>query len=431
MSNNNDLDNDLEVENFDDGFDDYSKKGTLGDLWRNNPMVKGGVILAAFAVIVGGIILFGGRTTPPPISQVNSAKDINETPGTSEVSQTMREAIEEKNMQNLEDASRTGGSTIPIPLDPAKGALPVPLEEASGEDPLERWRRMQEERIRQQEMLAQAKPPEVQQAPPVDTKTPAVNALSQSMMSQMQAILQNQSIPLTQHKKITDVNFMEEVERKRNERFARLQQLQQQQFVTGNSRYGSDQVENILLPAGTIEYGQILIEANTDAPGPVLAQIFTGPLKGARVLGSFQSTDDYIMLSFNMIIIDGINYPVQAVAIDPDTTLPGVVTEIDRRYFKRIILPMAAEFISGLADAVSQSGTTSIYIDGNTVAQSTSNKTEREEVASGIGEAGEALSDILDEEADKTKPMLRVASGTPVGILFVSPVTDSNLASVR
>jgi intracellular multiplication protein IcmE len=430
MSDNNDLDNDLEVENFDDGgFDDYSKKGTLGDLWRNNPMVKVGVILAAFAVVVGGIILFGGRSTPPPISQVNSAKDINETPGTSEVSQTMREAIEEKNIQNVEDAARTGGSAIPIPVDPAKGALPVPLEEASGEDPLERWRRMQEERIRQQEMLAQAKPPEVQQAPAVDTKTPAVNALSQSMMSQMQAILQNQTIPATQHKKITDVNFMEEVERKRAERLARLQQ--QQQLLSGNGRYNSDQVENILLPAGTIEYGQILIEANTDAPGPILAQIFTGPLKGARVLGSFQSTDEYITLSFSMIIIDGINYPVQAVAIDPDTTLPGIVTEIDRRYFKRIILPMAAEFVSGLADAVSESGSTSIFIDGNTVAQSTSNKSQREEVASGISEAGEALSDILDEEADRTKPMLRVASGTPVGILFVSPVTDTNLASVR
>lgn len=430
MSNNNDLDNDLEVENFDDGgFDDYSKKGTLGDLWRNNPMVKIGVILAAFAVVVGGIILFGGRTTPPPISQVNSAKSLTETPGTTEVSQTMREAIEEKNIQNLEDATRTGGSAIPIPVSPSKGAIPVPLEEENGEDPLERWRRMQEERIRQQEMLAQAKPPQVQSAPPVDTKTPAVNALSQSMMSQMQAILQNQNVPSTQHKKITDVNFLDEVERKRADRLARLQQ-QQQQAIGANAN-GSDQVENILLPAGTIEYGQILIEANTDAPGPILAQIYTGPLKGARVLGSFQSTDEYITLSFSMIIIDGINYPVQAVAIDPDTTLPGVITEIDRRYFKRIILPMAAEFVSGLADAVSESGSTSIFIDGNTVAQSTSNKSKREEVASGISEAGDALSDILDEEADRTKPMLRVASGTPIGILFVSPVTDANLASVR
>jgi intracellular multiplication protein IcmE len=174
-----------------------------------------------------------------------------------------------------------------------------------------------------------------------------------------------------------------------------------------------------------------LIEANTDAPGPVLAQIFTGPLKGARVIGSFQSTEEYITLSFNMIVIDGINYPINAVAIDPDTTLPGVITEIDHRYFKRIVLPMAAEFVSGLAEAISESGSTTVVIEGDTVAESESDKNSQQEVASGITEAGDKLSEILEEEADATVPMLRVASGTPVGILFVGPVTDSNLASTR
>lgn len=429
MSNNNDLDNDLDVENFDDGtgFDDYSKKGTLGDMWRNNPMVKIGVILAGFAIVIGGIVLFGGKPEQIPVSQATSPKDVTEAPGTNEVSQSFRESIEEANIQNLEEATRTGESAIPIPVTPAKGVMPVPVDEASGEDPLERWRRMQEERIRQQEMLAQAKPPQVQQAPPVDTKTPAVNALSQSMMSQMQAILQGQTIPPTKFKKITDVGFLEATEKKRMERM----QVQQQMVAASTQGNTDDQIENILLPAGTIEYGQILIEANTDAPGPILAQIYTGPLKGARLLGSFQSTDRYITLNFNMVIIDGINYPVEAVAIDPDTTLPGVITEIDNRYFKRIILPMAGEFVEGLAEAVSESGTTTVVIQGDTVTESEEDKTNEQEVASGISAAGQELSEILEDEADATKPMLRVASGTPVGILFVGPVTDSNLASTR
>ncbi len=430
MSNNNDLDNDLEVENFDDGgFDDYSKKGTLGDAWRNNPMVKVGVILAVFAIVVGGIILFGGSEELPAVSKVNSAKEVNEVPGTNELSQTMQEAIEEKNIQNVEDALRQNQSALPIPIDPAKGALPVPLEETSGEDPLERWRRMQEERIRQQEMLAQAKPPQVQAEAPVDTKTPAVNALSQSMMSQMQAILQNQTIPTTSFKKITEVTFLEDLERKRNDRTAAAGQ--RSTATRGDGTYADDQVENILLPAGTIEYGQILIEANTDAPGPILAQIYTGPLKGARILGSFESTNKYIMLSFQRIVIDGIHYPVRAVAIDPDTTLPGVITEIDHRYFKRIILPMAAEFVKGLTEAISESGTTTVVVNNGTVSESTADKDSQQEVASGISEAGDKLSEILEEEADSTKPMLRVAAGTPVGILFVAPVTDNNLASTR
>ena len=56
MSNNDD--NDMDVENFDDGgFDDFSKKNSLGDMWKNNPMVKIGVILAGLAV-VGGALAF-------------------------------------------------------------------------------------------------------------------------------------------------------------------------------------------------------------------------------------------------------------------------------------------------------------------------------------------------------------------------------------
>ena len=54
--------------------------------------------------------------------------------------------------------------------------------------------------------------------------------------------------------------------------------------------------EDILIPAGTIEYAQLVLEANTDAPGPVLADIMSGPLAGSKLLGSFTSTDDYLIL---------------------------------------------------------------------------------------------------------------------------------------
>lgn len=426
---NNDLDNDLEVENFDDsGFDDFNKKGSLGDLWRNNPMVKIGAILVGFAVIVGALILFGGASDRLPSSQVSSPIQVSEAPGTSEISKTMEQSIQDKNMETVEEAVRTGGSAIPIPTQPSKGTLPVPVEENSDEDPLERWRRMQEERIRQQEMLSQTKPQVPDQAPPVDTKTPAVNAMSQSMASQMQAILQNQKASGTSHKKITGVNFLEDLEKKKQ---ANLQQARQASAAVASANNAANQVENIIVPAGAIEYGQLLMEANTDAPGPIIAQIVSGPLRGGRLLGAFTSTDKYLTLNFSTIVIDGIDYSVEAVAVDPDTTLPGLITDIDNHYFKRIILPMAAEFVSSLADAISESGTTSVYISDSSVTQSTSDKDSKQEVATGVSAAGDKLSEILDDEADKAQPTLRVASGTPIGILFVRAVTDTNLSSSR
>ncbi len=418
---NNDLDDDLDVENFDDGgFDDYSKKGSLGDLWRNNPMVKIGAILAIFALFVGGIILFGGGGEKPPASMVSSGMDVTEAPGTSEISSTMEQAIQDKNAENVEEAARTGGSAIPIPTQPSKGVMPLPVDETNQEDPLERWRQMQEERVRQQQVMNQALPPDQQVAPPVDTKAPAVSALSQSMISQMQSILQEQKAPKFVKKDITPVTFLEDLEKKKQDQL----KMQQQQASAAAGTASGTVVQDIIIPAGTIEYAQLILEANTDAPGPVLAQIMSGPLNGAKILGSFTSTDNYLTLNFSTIVIDGIDYSVQAVAIDPGTTLPGVITEIDRRYFKRIILPMAAEFVTGLTEAISESGSTSVYVSDSTVTSSTTDKNSDQEVASGISKAGEKFGDILDEEADKTKPMLRVASGTPIGVLFVAPVID-------
>jgi intracellular multiplication protein IcmE len=124
------------------------------------------------------------------------------------------------------------------------------------------------------------------------------------------------------------------------------------------------------------------------------------------------------------VVIDGIDYPIEAVAIDPNTTLPGMVTEIDRRYFSRFILPVAAEFVSGVADAVGDSGTTTVFLGEDTTAVSTFDKDITQEIGSGISEAGDKLADILDEEASRIQPMLRIAAGTPVGVLFLAPVTD-------
>lgn len=429
---NNENNGDLDVEPFDDaGFDDYDKKGAVGDALRNNSMVKIGVILAGVALVLGVVLFFGGEDEKKSFSRVGGKSAVAEAPGSSAVSETMKQSIQDKSTELVEQALRTDGSAVPIPLQPSKNEMPVPDIQTPQEDPLERWKRMQEERIRQQEALKKARPaaqPQPQMTQPqADTKTPAINALAQSMSAQMQGILQGRPSSQTKHAGIASISYIEEKQKAREE--AIKQAAAAQAAVASNNQQNTvnDQVEDIIVPAGTIEYGQLILEANTDAPGPVMVQIISGPLRGSRLLGSFQSTDDYLVLNFSTVIIDGIDYPVQAVAIDPDTTMPGVITEIDRRYFGRVILPMAAEFVSGLAEAISESGTTSVYISDNNVTQSTGDKDNEQEVATGVAEAGDKLSELIDEEAGRIKPMLRVAAGTPVGILFTAPVVDTGL----
>jgi intracellular multiplication protein IcmE len=423
-----DIENDFDTDDFDDGgFDDLnSQKGSLGDLWRNNPIVKIGIIAFGVVFIVGGIFLFGGEVDTLPESQISPVQDVTEAPGKAEISETMRQAVEEETVRRTEEAVRGQGSAMPTPIDPPKGVIGLQFEEEEEEDPLERWRRMQQERIAQQQIQAPKVEPQVPEPPPVDTRTPAINAMSQAMSQQMATILDAQDFNGPIVKQVSGIDYLDILAEKEQEKLAKkleMAAVAEQQITNSDS----NQDLNIIVPAGTIEYAQMITEANTDAPGPILAQIVSGPLKGGRMIGTFQSTDHYLTLNFNTVVLDGIDFAAEGIAIDPSTTLPGVVTDIDRRYFTRVLLPAAAEFIEGFTEAIADSGTTTITINGTSTTTTTSNAntTNDQEVASGIEKAGEEIGEILGKIADDTKPLLRVRAGTPIGILFISPVVGT------
>lgn len=404
------------------GFDDNAQKGTFGDLWRNNPLVKAGVVLAGFATIVLGIVLFGGKAERLAPSALPGGSDVVQAPATDEVSKVYEKAVEDFNVQQIEDALKTGGSAIPVPVEPPRGRLDVPAEEEAGEDPLERWRRLQEERAKQQ---AEAKTAGGG-GKKVDVRGEAVNALAKLMSGQMKSVLEANVPEEPQKLDITSIRWLEEL--------AESQEKKKQEEMAAVAAAAGDVTQTILVPAGTIGYGQIITEVNTDVPGPVLAQITTGPLAGSRLLGEFEAAEEHLVLTFNTVVVDGVSQSIEAVALDPDTTLTGVATDVDHRYLKRIVLPMAAAFVEGMAEAISESGTTTIVVSGDTTSSTTSNDdtSNDQEVASGIEEAGKELKDILKKEADATKTLIRVRSGTPVGILFLKPVVEEpeNTASV-
>ncbi len=411
-----DLDDDLSI---DDSFDDFEQKeggNTLGDLWRDNAMFKIGVIAGAGILFFILISFLGGSEEQGGNSSVGtSQQDFKSTPGEAS-SQKYIDALTEQNDADIERAILENDSVIPVPIDPTEDIITVPAEEDEAEDPLQRWRRLQEERL---ERELQAK----ETAVPVDSgvdaqRQEAVAALAEAMSEQMQSILKTQNEVTVSQRVMTDPNFLETL---------RESQMEDGEYIDGEFVEDGDELDieaepEVLFPAGEIAYAQLLTEANTDAPGPILAEIMSGPLKGNRVLGSFEAQDEYLTLNFDTIVIDGQSLTIDAVALDPATTLPGMATEVDHRYFKRIVLPAAAAFIEGFSEAVAESGLTTITIRGETVAEETEDADTEQEIASGFEEVGQELSEILDEMADDTEVLIRVETGTPFGMLFLEPV---------
>ena len=57
---------------------------------------------------------------------------------------------------------------------------------------------------------------------------------------------------------------------------------------------------------------------------------------------------DYLVLQFTLVNFKGKDYPITAVALDPDTTLGGMATEVNQRYFTRVVLcRLPPDFLQG------------------------------------------------------------------------------------
>ncbi len=422
IDDNNKHDDELEeVEDFDESeleddqnYEDFDENGlTLGDTLRDKPIVKFGIIAGVIVLIVG-IFLFFRSGEPLNPSAVPGPSDLTSPPGTEEVSPKIREAIIEKDAERREIAIEQGGSSLDTPLEPPVGRIQLPPDQEEEEDPLQRWKRLQQERLEKEAEQARLLQPEGPQADFISQD--AIQAMADAMAAQMQIILEGLGdIPL-QYVAMTSPEYLEALRAEQEEKAEAVR-------IAAEQAANKD-IAEILLPAGEIVYAQTILEANSDVPGPVLARIMSGPLRGAKVLGSFEVQNEYLTLQFNTIVLDGISQGIDAIALDPGTTLPGVVSEVDHRYFTRVVLPAAAAFVEGAAEAIADSGRTTITIsDSGTSATTSSSNTGRdEEIASGIEEAAQELSDILDERANETKVLVRLESGTPIGLLFLEPV---------
>lgn len=415
-------------------FEDQRESEALGTTLRNNPLVKLGLVAAGLIVVIGGIMLFGGEEIKAPSSHVGSASKLKETPGTEELSPAMQEAMEEFNDQRTAEAIRQGTSVLPVPIEPPKTFLNAPADTTS-EDPLQRWREMQEERLRvqrEQEQM-QVQNNQVQADPAVEQ---AVASLSAAMSSQMTQIM------ATGTKELAFMQVTKLEENQFGSMGASADGFGASGFVPPGMQMGPNgtlvpmEPLEIVIPAGTILYGQLLNEANSDVEGPIVALLAQGAFSGSRVLGSFTKKEELLVLQFSTLVSkEGFSIPINSYAMDPDTTLVGMATDVDHRYFKRVILPAAAEFITGMGEAIAERGTTTVTVNpglgGSTSVQDNSQIDTEQEISKGVEKAFDKVGDILDEEGQATKILVVVRAGTPLGILFMEPVTKQSIEAAR
>lgn len=175
--------------------------------------------------------------------------------------------------------------------------------------------------------------------------------------------------------------------------------------------------------AGTIVPAILLTSINSDTPGPVLAQITSGPLAGSRVIGSFQSSEKEVVVQFRTISMPGHNrsFSVSAFAVSEGLGT-GLATDVNNHYWRRYGLLLAAGFVKGYGQAIQLAGTQTTVTDGGGVIVTQDlNDSQIAKVA--LGQAGTTVAGEL-QQASRVRPTVKVenkdGNGVPIGLLFMS-----------
>jgi hypothetical protein len=183
---------------------------------------------------------------------------------------------------------------------------------------------------------------------------------------------------------------------------------------------GSSTAAAAFVKAGTIMFAVLDTAVNSDEPGPVMATITEGKLKGGKLLGSMLLQGQNAMLTFNVLNLPGASssLPVNVVAIDPGTARTALSSDTDNHYMLRYGTMFASSFLSGYAQALAQSGsTTTMTING--IQHQIPPFNAEQKIMMALGNVGQQYSSVLGSVIN-TPPTVKVYAGTGVGILFLS-----------
>lgn len=184
------------------------------------------------------------------------------------------------------------------------------------------------------------------------------------------------------------------------------------------------------VPAGTILYATLETGINSDVAGiPIMAQIRRGKLKGARLIGNFKRSDDYVVLQFTSgTSPDGAPIAMNGVAVDVGTRMAGVADDVNRHYFQRYGALLGAAFLQGYGEIMRESLRQVNYVstsEGESTPIETTDDDNVKVMKGSLATVGAELANQLRKSADMP-PTVTMYPGSEIGILVVEPVVFGN-----
>lgn len=193
---------------------------------------------------------------------------------------------------------------------------------------------------------------------------------------------------------------------------------------------------NIEIPTGTMLYGQIKADINSDYPGQIKVSIMGGPLDQSLLLGSYAvpfiedayRPRDKIQLVLNQMVYKRNTIAVNAVGLDTRTMTDYLSGEVDYHYVTRWGGLIAANVLKGIGKAVATAGSTPSQDGGGLVYQQPITATA-DQLKVAAGEVGSELSTIARQQFDRP-PTITKNQGEMIAIFFTQELNDDRVPMI-
>lgn len=165
-----------------------------------------------------------------------------------------------------------------------------------------------------------------------------------------------------------------------------------------------------------------------NAGSVVLASIPAGKLRGAVLSArGVQLAGDGVVIHFTTMQYAGQTCTIDAYALDDETQRSSVASDINHRYFSRIILPALANGIGKVGQLYEDSNTQILTTNSGTVTGRTGTPDGKAVAGVIAGGIGQQTAQVMTQDAARLPPTQAVVDRKQVvSILFMKPVSDKD-----
>ena len=179
-----------------------------------------------------------------------------------------------------------------------------------------------------------------------------------------------------------------------------------------------------IIKAGTMMYA--ILNSSIDSDDNLTkayATIVSGPMKGAKLIGSFKLAGLYstkLMLTFDTLDLPNLRrtIPIQAVAVDPETSHVALSGNVDNHFWQRYGVMFMGSFVQGVSEGLMAATSNTTVVDTTGKVTPWYNKIDAGQLGiTGLGQVGSAVAKSMQKYTNRL-PTVDVPGGTGIGILL-------------